>query len=303
MLHINDLTYRIGGRVLFEGATAHVPKGHRVGLVGPNGAGKTTLFRLIAGDLAADGGSIRISGRSRLGQVAQEAPGGALSLIETVMAADEELVALEAEAESVQDPARIAEVHTRLADIGAHTARARAATILAGLGFDEAAQQRPCDEFSGGWRMRVALAGTLFARPDLLLLDEPTNHLDLEASLWLENYLAGFPGTLLIISHDRDLLNRAVDHIIHLEDRRLTAYAGGYDRFERTRAEAQARNAQLREKQLKERAHIQAFVDRFRAKATKARQAQSRLKMLARMEPIADAIEQRTTRFHFPAPG
>jgi len=303
MLHINDLTYRIGGRELFSEASAHVPKGHRVGLVGPNGAGKTTLFRLIAGDLAADGGSIRMAGRARLGQVAQEAPGGSASLIDTVLAVDEELAALEAEAETVTDPHRIGEVHTRLADIGAHTARARAAVILAGLGFNETEQQRPCEDFSGGWRMRVALAGTLFARPDLLLLDEPTNHLDLEASLWLEGYLASFPGTLLIISHDRDLLNRAVDHIIHLDGGKLTAYTGGYDRFVRTRAEAQANQAAQREKQLKERAHIQSFVDRFRAKATKARQAQSRIKMLARMEPIADAVNQRTTRFHFPSPG
>ena len=302
MLHIKELTYRIGGRPLFSGTSAHIPRGQRVGLVGMNGAGKTTLFRLIAGDLEPDGGSVRVTGRARLGHIAQEAPAGEDSLIETVFAADQELSTLESAANAETDPQHIAEIHTRLADIGAHTAQSRAATILAGLGFDEAAQQRRCKDFSGGWRMRVALAGTLFARPDLLLLDEPTNHLDLEASVWLEDYLSRFLGTLVIISHDRDLLNRVVGHILYLEDGRLTMYVGGYDRFKQTLNEKRSRDKALREKQIKERAHIQAFVDRFRYKATKARQAQSRLKVLTRMEPIANAVEQRTISFQFPRP-
>ncbi len=302
MLHINDLSYRIGGRLLFDGASVHVPKGHKVGLVGRNGTGKTTLFRMILDEVAPDGGSIRLAGRTRIGCIAQEAPSGETSLLETVLAADTELAALTKEAETANDPNRIAEIHTRLADIDAHTATARAAAILAGLGFDEAGQARACSEFSGGWRMRVALAGTLFARPDLLLLDEPTNHLDLEATLWLENYLSTWPGTLIVISHDRDLLNRAVDTIVHLHNQKLTRYAGGYDRFERTRRENLSRQAALHSKQLDEQRRIQTFVDRFRAKATKARQAQSRLKMLARMEPIASVMEERTTTFTFPNP-
>ncbi|MEL0105511.1 MAG: ABC-F family ATP-binding cassette domain-containing protein [Rhodospirillaceae bacterium] len=302
MLHINDLSYRIGGRLLFDGASVHVPKGHKVGLVGRNGTGKTTLFRMILDEVAPDGGSIRLAGRTRIGCIAQEAPSGEASLLETVLAADTELAALTKEAETANDPNRIAEIHTRLADIDAHTATARAAAILAGLGFDEAGQARACSEFSGGWRMRVALAGTLFARPDLLLLDEPTNHLDLEATLWLENYLSTWPGTLIVISHDRDLLNRAVDTIVHLHNQKLTRYAGGYDRFERTRRENLSRQAALHSKQLDEQRRIQTFVDRFRAKATKARQAQSRLKMLARMEPIASVMEERTTTFTFPNP-
>lgn len=302
MLHINDLSYRIGGRLLFDNASVHIPKGHKVGLVGRNGTGKTTLFRLIQDEIAPDGGAVRITGNARIGCIAQEAPSGEQSLLETVLAADTELAALSAEAETATDPNRIAEIHTRLADIGAHTATARAASILAGLGFDEAAQARPCSEFSGGWRMRVALAGTLFARPDLLLLDEPTNHLDLEATLWLENYLSTWQGTLIIISHDRDLLNRAVESIVHLQGQKLTRYSGGYDRFERTRRENLSRQAALHSKQLDEQRRIQAFVDRFRAKATKARQAQSRLKMLARMEPIASVMEERTTTFTFPNP-
>ena len=302
LLHINDLTYRIAGRVLFDGATAVVPKGHKVGLVGPNGAGKTTLFRLISGDLALDGGSVSVSGRARIGQVAQEAPSGSGSLLATVLAADSELADLTAEAESAISPQRIAEVHERLVSIGAHTAEARVASILAGLGFDEAAQARPCSEFSGGWRMRVALAGALFARPDLLLLDEPTNHLDLEATMWLESYLAAWDGTLLVISHDRGLFNRVVGGILHLHGHKLTRYEGGYDRFERTRLENLQHQAALRTKQQAQRRHIQSFVDRFRYKATKARQAQSRLKALARMAPIASVIEDRTTAFHFPDP-
>ena len=302
MLHINDLSYRIGGRLLFDEASLQIPQGHKVGLVGRNGTGKTTLFRLIDGEIAPDGGKITLSGRVRIGRIAQEAPSGQQSLLETVLAADTELAALTTEAETVSDPNRIAEVHTRLADIEAHTATARAASILAGLGFDEATQARSCSEFSGGWRMRVALAGTLFARPDLLLLDEPTNHLDLEATLWLENYLATWPGTLLVISHDRDLLNRAVNNIAHLHSEKLTRYAGGYDRFEHTRRENLSHQVAMQTKQIAAQKHIQSFVDRFRAQATKARQAQSRLKMLARMEPIASVIEERTTSFSFPNP-
>lgn len=302
MLHIKELTYRIGGRELFSGTSAHIPKGHRVGLVGANGAGKTTLFRIIIGELEPEGGSLHISGRARLGHVAQEAPGGEDSLIDTVLAADQELSALEFAANVETDPQRIAEIHTRLFDIDSHTARSRAATILSGLGFDDDAQQRRCSEFSGGWRMRVALAATLFAQPNLLLLDEPTNHLDLEASIWLEEYLARFPGTLIIISHDRDLLNGAVGHILYLNGGRLTMYLGGYDRFKEALKEKKLHDKLLRDKQSKERAHIQSFVDRFRYKATKARQAQSRLKVLARMEPISNAVEQRTISFRFPKP-
>ena len=302
MLQIKDLTYRIGGRTLFSDANAQITKGQRVGLVGMNGSGKTTLFRIIASALEPDSGNIHLSPRTRLGHIKQEAPAGETSLIKTVLAADDELSKLEAAAKKETDPQRIAETHTRLADISAHTAHSRAATILAGLGFDEAAQQRSCSEFSGGWRMRIALAGTLFARPDLLLLDEPTNHLDLEATVWLEDYLSRFAGTLIIISHDRNLLNKAVGHILNLENGKLNMFVGGYDSFKHTLNEQKSHNQALREKQIKERAHIQAFVDRFRYKATKARQAQSRLKHLARMEPISNAVEHRTIPFHFPTP-
>jgi ATP-binding cassette subfamily F protein 3 len=302
MLHINDLVYRVGGRTLFEGATVHVPAGHRVGLVGRNGAGKTTLFRLILGEATPDSGSINVRRGMRVGTVAQEAPGGQETLVEHVLAADKERTRLLERAESATDAHEIAEIHTRLADINAETAPARAARILAGLGFDEAQQQRPCAEFSGGWRMRVALAATLFAAPDLLLLDEPTNHLDLEAALWLEGYLSTWPGTVVVISHDRTLLNTVVNEIVHLEQKRLTRYAGGYDRFERTRRERQELDSKLRSKQLVQRRHIEAFVERFRFKASKARQAQSRLKMLERMTPIASVVEEHTIAFDFPNP-
>ena len=302
MLHVNDLVYRIGGRTLFDGATVHVPAGHRVGLVGRNGAGKTTLFRLILGQLTADGGTVNVRKGMRVGTVAQEAPGGRDSLIEHVLAADKERTQLLARAEVATGAQEISEIHTRLADIGAEAAPARAARILAGLGFDEPAQARPCAEFSGGWRMRVALAAALFAAPDLLLLDEPTNHLDLEAALWLEGYLAAWPGTMVVISHDRTLLNTVVNEIVHLENERLTRYAGGYDRFERTRRERQELDSKLRNKQLVQRRHIEAFVERFRYKASKARQAQSRLKMLERMAPIASAVEDQTVTFDFPDP-
>ncbi len=302
MLHINDLVYRIGGRTLFNGVTVNVPKGHRVGLVGRNGTGKTTLFKLILGELSADEGSLKVRPGSRVGTVAQEAPSGSDTLINVVLAADIERTELLAHAETATDPADIAEIHTRLADINAETAPARAARILAGLGFDEHAQQRPCSEYSGGWRMRVALAATLFENPDFLLLDEPTNHLDLEAALWLENYLTNWPGTMIVISHDRTLLNKVVTEIVHLENLKLTRYAGGYDRFERTRRERQELDSKMRAKQAAQKRHIQAFVDRFRYKASKARQAQSRLKMLDRMEPIASAAADQTITFNFPDP-
>ncbi|MFC1673644.1 ABC-F family ATP-binding cassette domain-containing protein [Pseudomonadota bacterium] len=302
MLHINDLTYRVGGRTLLENATVYIPKGHKVGLIGRNGTGKSTLFKLIAGELPSDGGAINLRPGARLGMVAQEAPAGPESLIDTVLAADIERTELLSEAETTEDPERIGYVHTRLADIDAHTAPARAARILSGLGFDEAAQQRACSDFSGGWRMRVALAAVLFARPDMLLLDEPTNHLDLEATLWLEAYLASWPGTLLVISHDRTLLNTSIDEIIHLEELRLTRYGGAYDFFERTRRERLGQQSKQRTKQLAEQRRIQDFVDRFRAKASKARQAQSRLKLLEKMEPIAAVIEEKTVSFTFPDP-
>ena len=302
MLHVNEMTFRVAGRPLFERATLAVDKGERTGLVGPNGSGKTTLLKLITGSLQPDEGSLSLQRNVRLGVVAQDAPSGPESLLDTVLAADPERTALLEEAESARDPHRIAEVHERLADIGAASAPARAARILAGLGFNETAQQGNCRELSGGWRMRVALAALLFAQPDLLLLDEPTNHLDLEATLWLEGFLRSYPGTLLLVSHDRNLLNRVAKRIVHLEDLKLVSYSGNYDRFERTRRERLERQAALQKRQMAQRRHIQAFVDRFRYKATKARQAQSRLKALARMEPIATVIEQRTVDLAFPEP-
>jgi len=302
MLQITDLVYRVEGRPLFERASATINRGWRVGLVGRNGTGKSTLLKLIAGDLATDGGSVEVIGRQRIGTVAQEAPGGSRSLLDTVLAADTERAALLAEAETASDPARIAEIHERLAAIRAESAPARAARILAGLGFDEAAQQRPCSDFSGGWRMRVALAALLFVEPDLLLLDEPTNHLDLEASLWLEGHLASYPGTLLLVSHDRDLLNRAVDRILHLEGGKLTLYAGNYDRFERTRRERLEQEAAQNVRIEAQRKHIQAFVDRFRYKASKARQAQSRIKMLEKLQPSVTLVEDASVRLDFPTP-
>ncbi len=303
MLHVNDLVFRIGGRTLFDGATLHVAAGQRVGLVGRNGSGKTTLFRLIAGEHQADGGTVSVRARARLGRVAQEAPGGETSLLDWVLAADEERAALLAEAETAREPQRVAEIHERLAAIGAHAAPARAGAILSGLGFDAAAQARPLGSYSGGWRMRVALAAALFARPDLLLLDEPTNHLDLEATLWLQDYLARWPGTLVLISHDRDLLNAVPQRIVHVEGGRLVAYAGNYDRFERTRRERLDLQTKEIAKRQEERRRIQAFVDRFRAKATKARQAQSRIKMLERLEVPVPVVEERSIRLDFPDPG
>jgi ATP-binding cassette subfamily F protein 3 len=302
MLRIDDIRYAVAGRPLFDGASAVIPGGHKVGLVGRNGTGKTTLFRLIRGELALEGGQIALPKDARIGGVAQEVPSSGTSLLDTVLAADAERRALLAEAETATDGHRIAEVQTRLADIDAWSAEGRAASILKGLGFDEAQQALPCSAFSGGWRMRVALAGVLFAAPDLLLLDEPTNYLDLEGALWLETYLARYPHTVIVISHDRGLLNRAVGSILHLEDRKLTLYQGNYDTFAETRAariavaEAEARKQEAR------RAHLQSFVDRFRYKASKAVQAQSRLKMIAKMKPITTPQEAALHRFTFPAP-
>jgi ATP-binding cassette, subfamily F, member 3 len=302
MLHINDMTLRIAGRPLYEQASVALPEGARVGFVGRNGSGKTTLFNAIAGEIAPDEGSISLPKAARLGRVAQEAPGGPETLMEVVLAADKERDALMAERQRARDPHRIAEIEMRLVDIGAHSAEARAGAILHGLGFSSQAQGRPCSELSGGWRMRVALAAVLFAEPDLLLLDEPTNYLDLEGTLWLYDYLARYPRTALIISHDRELLNEAVDHILHLSERKLTLYRSGYDGFERRRREQQALQAKSRENQLAERKHLQSFIDRFRAKASKARQAQSRIKRLEKMEPIAPVAEEQVLPFDLPTP-
>ena len=302
MLQISNLTLRVAGRALIEGASLSLPDGAKTGLVGRNGAGKTTLFRAIAGDLSPEVGAITLSRNTRIGRVEQEAPGGPQTLMETVLAADPERAALLAEAESATDPHRIAEIHVRLADIDAHTAEARAGRILAGLGFDAEAQQRPCSEFSGGWRMRVALAAVLFAEPDLLLLDEPTNYLDLEGTLWLERYLARYPHSVVVISHDRDLLNAAVDSIVHLTGRRLTLWRGGYDSFERQYREKRILQEAERKKQDTQRKHMQAYVDRFRYKASKARQAQSRLKAIAKLQPIAEITQEHAVPFTFPTP-
>ena len=302
MLRIDDISYSIQGRPLFQGASATIPEGHKVGLVGPNGAGKTTLFRMLRGQLSVDAGQITLPSRARIGGVAQEAPGTGRSVLETVLAEDRERADLLAESETATDPHRIAEIQTRLTDIDAWSAEARAASILVGLGFSPTDQARPTSDFSGGWRMRVALAGVLFSQPDLLLLDEPTNYLDLEGALWLETYLARYPHTVIIISHDRDLLNRAVGHILHLEDRRLTLYTGGYDDFARLRAEKRALQAAEAKKQQARRDHLQSFVDRFRAKASKARQAQARVKMLEKMQPITAPEEAKFHRFGFPQP-
>jgi ATP-binding cassette subfamily F protein 3 len=302
MLRISDITYAIAGRPLFEGASAVIPDGHKVGLVGRNGTGKTTLFRLIRGEFALESGDIALPKRARIGGVAQEVPSSDVSLINTVLAADTERAALLSEAETASDPIRIAEIQTRLADIDAWSAEARASSILKGLGFDDAEQLQPCSDFSGGWRMRVALAAVLFAQPDLLLLDEPTNYLDLEGALWLESYLAKYPHTVIIISHDRGLLNRAVGSILHLEDRQLTFYQGPYDQFARQRAEKLAQAEAMAKKQEARRAHLQSYVDRFRYKADKAKQAQSRLKALAKMQPISSPQEAALRAFAFPSP-
>ncbi|MCW2086402.1 UNVERIFIED_ORG: ATP-binding cassette subfamily F protein 3 [Bradyrhizobium japonicum] len=302
MLSITDLSIRLAGRLLIDQSSVQITPGSRVGMVGRNGTGKSTLFKVIRGELAAEHGAVTLPPRWRVGSLAQEAPNGPESLISVVLKADLERDALLHEAESATDPHRIAEIQTRLVDIDAHSAPSRAAAILSGLGFSAADQLRPCAEFSGGWRMRVALAATLFAAPDLLLLDEPTNYLDLEGTLWLEDHLAHYPRTVIVISHDRDLLESSVDQILHLERGKLTLYKGSYSSFEEQRAARELLDAKAVKRQEAERARLQAFVDRFKAKASKARQAQSRVKMLERLKPITALVTEDVREISFPAP-
>ena len=302
MLVIQNLSYRIAGRTLLDQASLTLAAGEHVGLVGRNGCGKSTLLRLVSGQLQPDGGDITTPRNQRVGMIAQHAPDGPDSILDTVLKSDRERLELLADLEHCGDPNRLAELHERLQAIEAHSAPARAARVLAGLGFDAAAQERPVGDLSGGWRMRVALAALLFQAPDLLLLDEPTNHLDLEASLWLEGFLKAYRGTILLVSHDRDLLNRTVSKIAHLEAGKIKLYGGNYDRFEETRRLQLANQSAQAARQEAERKRIQAFVDRFRAKATKARQAQSRIKALARMEPVAAVVGERTATLDFPEP-
>jgi ATP-binding cassette subfamily F protein 3 len=302
MLTINAITVRLGGRTILDRATAAVPPGARVGLIGRNGAGKSTLMKAIIGQIDPDDGAIEMPRRARLGYIAQEAPSGAATPFETVLAADLERARLMDEAEHCSDPHRLGDLHDRLIAIDAYSAPALAARILLGLGFDEAMQAQPLDTYSGGWKMRVALAALLFSQPDVLLLDEPSNHLDLEATLWLENFLKDYAGTLIVISHERDLLNNVVDSILHLERGKLTLYAGGYDDFERQRAERAAQLAAARAAQDAQRARLQDYIARNSARASTAKQAQSRAKMLAKMQPIAALADDPSLSFDFPSP-
>ena len=302
MLSLTDITVRLGGRVILDAATVSLPPKSRVGLIGRNGAGKSTLMKTIIGAMDPDGGSVTMPKGTRMGYIAQDAPSGTMTPFDTVLAADTERAELLEEAETSHDPDRLGDVHERLIAIDAYTAPARAGRILAGLGFDDEMQQQPLDSFSGGWKMRVALGALLFSAPDLLLLDEPSNHLDLEATLWLENFLKDYRATVLIISHERDLLNNVVDHILHLERGKVTLYPGGYDAFEMQRAERLAQMAAAREKQATERAKLADYVARNSARASTAKQAQSRAKALARMQPIAAAMEDPSLAFAFPDP-
>ena len=302
MLSITDISIRLAGRLLIDQSSAQIVPGARVGLVGRNGTGKSTLFKAIRGELSVESGTITFPPRWSVGSLAQEAPNGPDSLIEVVLKADLERDALLREADSAHDPHRIAEIQTRLVDIEAHSAPARAAAILSGLGFSAADQERSCSEFSGGWRMRVALAATLFSAPDLLLLDEPTNYLDLEGTLWLEDHLAHYPRTVIVISHDRDLLETSVDQILHLDHAKLTLYKGSYSSFEEQRSVREMIGAKHAKRQQAERDRLQAFVNRFKAKASKARQAQSRVKMLEKMKPVAALVTQDVREFVFPPP-
>jgi ATP-binding cassette subfamily F protein 3 len=302
MLSIQGLSYSIAGRTLLNEVSLNIPAGWRVGLVGPNGAGKSTLFRLVTGELAADGGDVSFVKGATVGTVRQDIPDDGTSILDVVLGADTERLALLAEAETAEDPDRIGYIYDRLTEINAYEAPSRAASILAGLGFSEAAQACPISSFSGGWRGRVGLASALFLEPNILMLDEPTNHLDFESMVWLENFLMRYQHTLVIISHDRDILNKTVDHIVHLENKKLTLYTGNYDAFERRRAERLLNQQALHEKQMAQKAHMQKFVDRFRAKASKARQAQSRLKAIERMDIVDAVIAERVTAFTFPEP-
>jgi ATP-binding cassette subfamily F protein 3 len=302
MLTISGLTVRLGGRTILDRASAAIPSGSHIGLIGRNGAGKSTLMKAVIGLIDPDEGSITMPRRARLGYIAQEAPTGTATPFETVLAADVERAKLMGEAETCSDPHRLGDIHDRLLAIDAYTAPARAARILLGLGFDEAMQAQPLDSYSGGWKMRVALAALLFSGPDLLLLDEPSNHLDLEATLWLENFLKSYAGTLIVISHERDLLNNVVDTILHLEGGKITLYTGGYDSFERQRAERAAQIAAAQAAQDAQRARLQDYIARNSARASTAKQAQSRAKMLAKMQPIAALADDPSLSFDFPSP-
>jgi ATP-binding cassette subfamily F protein 3 len=302
MLTFQNISLALGGRTILDGASAALPARARVGLVGRNGAGKSTLLKIVAGLIEADGGSVDTPRGTRIGYLAQEAPGGATTPHAFVLAADTERARLMVEAEHARDAHRMADIQERLMTIDAHSAPARAARILSGLGFDEAAQAQPLSAFSGGWRMRVSLAALLFSNPDVLLLDEPSNHLDVEAAIWLENFLRKYPATLLLVSHERDLLNNVADHVLHLDHGRITLYAGNYDSFERQRAERRAQADPERRRQENQRAKLQGYIDRWGAKAHTARQAQSRMKALQRMAPIAAATIDPSLSFHFPSP-
>ncbi|WP_324806204.1 ABC-F family ATP-binding cassette domain-containing protein [Sphingomonas sp. LY29] len=302
MLNINGITVRLGGRMILDRATAAIRPRSRVGLIGRNGAGKSTLMKVMIGQLDPDEGAIEMPRRTRIGYIAQEAPSGTTTPFEAVLAADVERSALMAEAENCVDMDRLGDIHERLLAIDAYSADARAARILLGLGFDEEMQGRPLDSYSGGWKMRVALAALLFSEPDVLMLDEPSNHLDLEATLWLENFLKNYAGTLVVISHERDLLNNVVDTILHLERGQITLYSGGYDDFERQRAERVAQIAAARASQDAQRARLQDYIARNSARASTAKQAQSRAKMLAKMQPIAALADDPSLSFDFPSP-
>ena len=302
MLSLNGITVRLGGRTILDGASAALPPRSRVGLIGRNGAGTSTLVRVIAGMLEPDTGEATMPRGAKIGYIAQEAPSGTATPFDTVLAADTERAALMIESETCEDPDRLGDVYERLIAIDAYTAPARAAQILLGLGFDEEMQARSLDSFSGGWKMRVALAALLFSQPDLLLLDEPSNHLDLEAVMWLEDFLRGYKATIVVVSHERDFLNNVVDHILHLQGGKITLYPGGYDSFEKQRAERMAQLAAAKANQDAQRAKLQDYVARNSARASTAKQAQSRIKLLAKMQPIAEMANDPTLSFGFPNP-